>query len=100
MLEASSTGHAQPKHKTINAEVNLLAEWERQRDTHLEQIARAAVALTLIALLAFGSVPFLIHTFSASSWRLEKAQTALNSFSADLAVLDVKKANAKPKLDQ
>lgn len=100
MLEASSTGHAQLKHKTINAEVNLLTEWQRQRDTLLEQIARAAVALTLISLLAFGSMPFLWRTYAASSWNLVKSQAALDSFSSKLSKLDGDKAQAKPKLDR
>jgi hypothetical protein len=100
MLEASTTGHAQLKHKTINAEVNLLAEWQRGRDQVSEQIARVSIALALVALLAVGSVPFLLHAFQGANQRLLQSQGMLKGLSGQLDSMEGAKKAAKPRLDQ
>lgn len=100
MLEASTTGPAQLRHKTINAEVNLLSEWQRQRNSLSEQITRAAMLLGLIALLTIGSMPFLFRAFFSSGRRLHFAQIQVRSHNDTLNSLeDQKKADA-PRLDQ
>jgi hypothetical protein len=100
MLEASTSGHAQPKHKTINAEVNLLSEWQRERDSLSEQITRTAIVLTLAAMITFGSAPFLFRAFFGSDRRLHSAQSKHDDGSATLAELDKLKRAATPRLDQ
>ena len=100
MLEASTSGPAQLRHKTINAEVNLLSEWQRQRDDVVEQITRMAIALTLVALLALGSLPFLLRAFVKSGARVQRAQTALNEKAATANNLEIRKRSATPLLDQ
>jgi hypothetical protein len=100
MLEASTSGPAQLRHKTINAEVNLLSEWQRKRDEVVEQITRMAIALTLVALLALGSLPFLLRAFVASGARLADAQTTLNDKTLTASRLDMQKRSATPRLDQ
>lgn len=100
MLEASTSGHAQPRNKTINAEVNLLSEWQRKRDSLNEQITRAAVLMTLLALLTFGSSPFLVRAFFESSSRLHSAQAVLDSKTVEMQRTDTEKKAAAPKLDQ
>jgi len=100
MLEASSLGHAQPKHKTINAEVNLLTEWQRRRNTLLEQIARLAVVLAFLVVLSAASIPFLVHMFAQASTRLDVAKITLKSQSGLLDGLDKQKKDAKPRLDR
>ncbi|MEA2554352.1 MAG: hypothetical protein QOJ65_2528 [Fimbriimonadaceae bacterium] len=100
MLEVSSTGPAQLKHKTINAEVNLLTEWQRERSRVNEQIARTAGVLALILLVAFGSLPFLLKSFWISTERLTASRTALKDVSADLVLLETARKEAKPRIDQ
>ena len=100
MLEASTSGPAQLKHKTINAEVNLLSEWQRKRDDVVEQITRMAIALTLVALLALGSLPFLLRAFVNSGARLRKAQLVLNAKTTSANALDSTKKSIAPRLDQ
>lgn len=100
MLEASTSGHAQLKHKTINAEVNLLSEWQRKRDSLNEQITRTAIVLTLTAMVTFGGTPFLFRSFFAADRRLNKAQTEFSDRAATLAALEIQKKANTPKLDQ
>lgn len=100
MLEASTSGHGPLKHKTINAEVNLLSEWQRKRDSLSEQITRMAAGLTLTALLAFGSLPFLLRAFIDSNRRLHEAQSVMDGRSAMLDKLEQAKKTAAPRLDQ
>jgi hypothetical protein len=100
MLEASTSGHGQHKNKTINAEVNLLSEWMRQRDTLGEQITRTAVVLIIFTLLTFGSAPFLLRAFFESASRVHGAQVVFDGKTAALATNEQKKLAATPKLDQ
>lgn len=100
MLEASTTGHAQLKHKTINAEVNLLTEWQRDRNKVNDQIARVAGLMALVAALAFGTAPFLVRAHHASGERLHDSQNALKKVSSDLAGLQQARKDAKPRIDQ
>lgn len=100
MLEASSTGHAPPRNKTINTEVNLLAEWQRERGRVNELITRQMVALALFALVAFSSVPFLVRAQAAANERLTKAKYAVQGTSTLLADLESKQKAAKPRIDE
>ena len=100
MLEASTSGPAQLRHKTINAEVNLLSEWQRNRDDVVEQITRMAIALTLVALLALGSLPFLLRAFAASGIREREAQAMLNDKTALAGQLETQRKSDVPRLDQ
>ena len=100
MLEASTTGHAQLKHKTINAEVNLLTEWQRDRNRVSDQIARVAALMALVAALAFGTAPFLVRAHHASGERLRNSENSLKSVSATLAGLQQARKDAKPRIDQ
>jgi len=100
MLEASTSGHAQLRNKTINAEVNLLSEWQRQRDDVVEQITRTAIALTVVALLALGSLPFLLRAFVKSGARVRQAAMTMTAKSVTANNLEVRKKSAAPRLDQ
>lgn len=100
MLEASTTGHAQLRNKTINAEVNLLNEWQRKRDLLSEQITRLAIAFGLVSLLSFGSAPFLIRTFVTANSKLKLAQSQLEQDSVLLTKREEKKKTETPKIDQ
>lgn len=100
MLEATTSGLAQPKHKTINAEVNLLAEWQRARDRVHEQIVRVAAGLTLLGLLAFGTVPVLFRTSRAADARLKNANASLSQTQAQLSGLEAARKAAKPRIDE
>jgi len=100
MLEASTTGRAQHRNKTINAEVNLLSEWQRKRTSLSEQITRATIAIALISLLTFGVTPFLMRAFFDADRRLTKARFAVKDSNAQLVVAEQKKTGAIPKLDQ
>jgi len=100
MLEASTSGHAQPRHKTINAEVNLLSEWQRKRDSLNEQIARTAIVLTLVALVTFGSAPFLLRSYFAASRRLQYANSVAAERVVDLQQVEAQKKELTPRLDQ
>ena len=100
MLEASTTGHAQPKHKTINAEVNLLTEWQKDRGKVNDQIARVAGLMALVAALAFGTVPFLVRGYHDSGDRLRMSQDSLKRVSGVLTGLQQARKEAKPRIDQ
>jgi len=100
MLEASTTGHAQLKHKTINAEVNLLTEWQRDKSKVNDQIARIAGLMALIAALAFGTSPFLVRAYHESGERLHIAQDSLKHVSSQLGGLQEARKEAKPRIDQ
>ena len=100
MLEASTTGHAQLKHKTINAEVNLLTEWQRDKGKVNDQIARVAGLMALLAALAFGTAPFLVRAYRDSGERLRIAQDGVKHVSAQLGGLQEARKEAKPRIDQ
>jgi hypothetical protein len=100
MLEASTTGHAQLKNKTINAEVNLLTEWQRDKGKVNDQIARVAGLMALIAALAFGTAPFLVRAYRDSGERLRIAQDGVKHVSAQLGGLQEARKEAKPRIDQ
>ena len=100
MLEASTSGHGPLKHKTINAEVNLLSEWLRKRDSLNEQITRAAIVLGVVARVTFGSAPFLLRAFFDASSRLHSAEVLSETQSINLTRAEQDKKVAAPKLDQ
>lgn len=100
MLEASTTGHAQLRHKTINAEVNLLTEWQRDKSKVNDQVARIAGLMALIAALAFGTSPFLVRAYHESGDRLRRSQDSLKHVSAALGGLQQARKDAKPRIDQ
>lgn len=100
MLEATTSGLAQPKHKTINAEVNLLAEWQRERNRVNDRILRTAAVLTMLALLAVCTIPFLVSASRRASVRLEKANSELQHVHGQLDGMEAARKAAKPRIDE
>jgi hypothetical protein len=100
MLEASSTGSAPLRQKTINAEVNLLSEWLRRRSRLNEHIARMAGILGLILVVGGGSMPFFIRAYGDAHRRSIAALDNLEMAKAKLASLQPARTSARPRIDQ
>jgi len=99
MPPTNSLGAAAPKQRTINVEVNLLAEWVESRNRMREERLRWTALLTTVAVVAMVALPFLSEYAARANGRAEKAAKVLASKEAFLASLQEKQSLVQPTID-
>lgn len=99
MPPTSSLGAGPPKHRTINVEVNLLAEWLERRNRHREERLRWTGLLTSFALIGIVSATFLSDYAAEAEGRARKAEKIALAKDALLGSLQQQQSLVQPKID-
>lgn len=99
MLNANSFGRATPNQKSINVEINLLAEWLDERRRLRESRLRSLVILALgfAAMLLLG--PSIWKLGSESAERAARAEGRMNQLQGQLAAAQAETEKLQPQVD-
>jgi hypothetical protein len=98
-LMSSPGAGLQPKQRTINVEVNLLAEWRENRNRLREERFRWTALLTTLAVVGVITVPFLSELAANAQAHAQRAERAALARESTLAELAKQKDIVQPKLD-
>lgn len=99
MLEASTSGFGQHKHKSINVEVNLLAEWASTRSSARRKIRTTLLLLGAVIVLSATTLPTLSNGKAAAEKRSANAAASFAKLDGELSTLTREQKEAVPKLD-
>ena len=99
MPPTSSLGAAPPKQRTINVEVNLLAEWLERRNRLRDERLRWTGILATLVVVSVVSIPYLSDVAAAQQNRSQKAIAEAGGRSAALITLQQQQSVVQPKID-
>lgn len=99
MPPTSSLGAAPPKQRTINVEVNLLAEWLERRNRLRDERLRWTGILATLVVVSVVSLPYLSDIAAAQQSRSQKAISGAGGRSAALITLQQQQSVVQPKID-
>lgn len=99
-MEASISGHAQPRQRTLDVEVNLLSEWLERRVKTREQTTRSAICRAVSALLVAVAIPLLFRTASAAAGRATALKLASGTAAKRVEALEKQRLAALPRVDE
>jgi hypothetical protein len=99
MPQTSSLGAASPKQRTINVEVNLLAEWLERRNRLRDERVRWTGILATLGLAAIVTIPFLSDTAIAAAGKAQKAALISRTHEMTLLTLQAQQSQLQPRID-
>lgn len=99
MPPTSSLGAAPPKQRTINVEVNLLAEWLENRNRLRDEKLRWTGLLATIVVVAVVALPFLKDVATEQQRIYSKAAADAAGRSTALITLQQQQSAVQPKID-
>jgi hypothetical protein len=99
MPPMNSLGAGPPRQRTINVEVNLLAEWIENRNRLREDRLRWTGLLTTLAFVGIIAVPLLSEYAASSESSAQKAEKLADSRQMTLATLQQQQSLVQPKID-
>ena len=99
MPPTSSLGAAPPKQRTINVEVNLLAEWLERRNRLRDERLRWTGILATLVVVSVVSLPYLSDIAAAQQANSRKAVAEAAGRSAALITLQQQQSIVQPKID-
>jgi hypothetical protein len=99
MPQTSLLGPASPKQRTINVEVNLLAEWNERRQRLRDERLRWSGFLATVVLVGVVAVPMLGNLAAQQQARAKRALAVEESKRKAYLALAAKRDLVQPKLD-
>lgn len=99
MPPTSSLGAAPLKQRTINVEVNLLAEWLERRNRLRDERLRWTGMLATLVLVAVVSIPYLRDVAAVQQRQSQKASSEASGRAAALIELQQQQSLVQPKID-
>ena len=99
MPPTSSLGAAPPKQRTINVEVNLLAEWLERRNRLRDERIRWTGTLATLVVVAVVVIPYLSDVAAGHQSRSQKAASEAGGRAAALITLQQQQSVVQPKID-
>lgn len=98
MQDANSHGREAPKAKTINVELDLLAEWSSERNRLRDRSTRTLALLFALALLALVSLPPLKQAWLSANATVRAKEKQAQAALAGLAQHRTQRAQVAPRL--
>jgi hypothetical protein len=99
MIKQNLSGNGQPRNKTLDVEVNLLAEWAAQKHKRQEHATRTLTYLAAVVLLAVLTLPVLVKTSAAAATRASAAQKMSTDASKKRVDAEQQLAKLAPAMD-
>lgn len=99
MLDASTSGRALPKSKSINVEANLLEEWLYERNRLSDLLLMRVLALGAVLLIAGVTLPLLYRAQGRARISEAKSKQALAIVAKQLGEATAKSESIKPQME-